>query len=59
MKYAGVPADRIVVAAELADALDAAAAQAPGRLYALPTYTAMLELRQLLARRGVAEGSFV
>jgi UDP-N-acetylmuramyl tripeptide synthase len=58
LKYAGVPADRIAVEPALGAALDAAAAAAPGRLYALPTYTAMLELRELLARRGVAEGSF-
>ncbi|MEA2179230.1 MAG: hypothetical protein QOG77_2527, partial [Solirubrobacteraceae bacterium] len=29
------------------------------RLVVLPTYTAMLELRALLARRGVTRGSFV
>jgi UDP-N-acetylmuramyl tripeptide synthase len=57
MKYAGLPPDRIAVVPELDDALDAAAAGS-GRLYALPTYTAMLELRDLLTRRGVTEGSF-
>jgi len=57
MKYAGVPGERIVVVPELDAALDAAAAGS-GRLYALPTYTAMLELRDLLTRRGVTEGSF-
>jgi len=58
MKYAGIPVERIAVEPALDDALDAAAAAAGGRLYALPTYTAMLELREMLARRGVAEGSF-
>jgi UDP-N-acetylmuramyl tripeptide synthase len=58
MKYAGVPEDRIAVVPALERALDEAVAAAGGRLYALPTYTAMLELRELLARRGVAEGSF-
>jgi UDP-N-acetylmuramyl tripeptide synthase len=58
LKYAGVPADRIVVDADLEAALDAAARHADRRLYALPTYTAMLELRDVLAGRGVAEGSF-
>ena len=29
--------------------------EADGPLYALPTYTALLELRDLLARRGQAE----
>jgi hypothetical protein len=32
--------------------LDAALADGSGPLYALPTYTALLELRDLLARRG-------
>ena len=58
LKYAGVPADRIVVRPALAAALDDAAAAAGERLYALPTYTAMLELREVLERRGVAQGSF-
>jgi UDP-N-acetylmuramyl tripeptide synthase len=57
-KYAGVPDDRIHVEPSLERAVDGAVAGATGRLYALPTYTAMLELRGLLARRGVAEGSF-
>jgi len=59
LKYAGVPEDRIAVQPSLESALDQAVDAAQGRLYALPTYTAMLELRELLARRGVAEGSFV
>ena len=36
----------------------AAAGDAARPLYALPTYTALLELRELLARRGVARESF-
>ena len=35
--------------------LDAAVAAAPRRLFALPTYTALLELRTLLADRGLAK----
>ena len=58
LKYAGVSDDRIVVEPGLERALDAAVAGAEERLYALPTYTAMLELRELLAGRGVASGSF-
>jgi UDP-N-acetylmuramyl tripeptide synthase len=58
LKYAGVPADRIAVERSLEEGLDRASAGAAGRLYALPTYTAMLELRELLTRRGVAAGSF-
>ncbi|WP_320670932.1 MurT ligase domain-containing protein [Patulibacter defluvii] len=60
-KYAGVDPQRIaVVAAGIGPALDAALAAAPGGvpLYAIPTYTAMLELREELVRRGAAEGSF-
>jgi UDP-N-acetylmuramyl tripeptide synthase len=57
-KYAGVPGDRIDVVPELGRALDAAADAAGERLYALPTYTAMLELRELLARRGITQGAF-
>ena len=58
LKYAGVPTERIVVQPELERALDEAAAAGEGRLVALPTYTAMLELRALLTRRGVTRGSF-
>jgi len=59
LKYAGVPPDRIAVQPALDRALDEAAASGEGRLVALPTYTAMLELRALLTRRGVTRGSFV
>jgi UDP-N-acetylmuramyl tripeptide synthase len=53
-KYAGVPDQRIVVIDGLAGALDeAVAATEQGRLFALPTYTALLELRQELASRGL------
>jgi UDP-N-acetylmuramyl tripeptide synthase len=55
LKYAGWPVERIVVAPGIAGSLDAALEAAPGRLFALPTYTALLELRKLLADRGLAE----
>ncbi len=59
LKYAGVPADRIEVVEEgLAEGLDRALAGGEGRLFALPTYTAMLALREELTRRGVTTGSF-
>ena len=55
LKYAGVPADRLHVVPGVAAALDAALADAPsGRVYALPTYTALLELRGELSERGHA-----
>jgi UDP-N-acetylmuramyl tripeptide synthase len=54
LKYAGIDAE-LAVDRELERSLDAAVAGAAGeRLYALPTYTALLELRDLLARRGLA-----
>jgi UDP-N-acetylmuramyl tripeptide synthase len=58
LKYAGVPADRLVVEPDLPRALDAAVAGGDGALYAIPTYTAMLELREELVRRGVASSSW-
>lgn len=54
LKYAGVDPRRIVVVPELAAALDEARADGDGTLFALPTYTALLALRELLARRGLA-----
>jgi lipid II isoglutaminyl synthase (glutamine-hydrolysing) len=60
LKYAGVPTERIRVEPKLAAALDLALddRDGGGRLYALPTYTAMLELRALLVRRGAAASSW-
>jgi UDP-N-acetylmuramyl tripeptide synthase len=55
MKYAGWPEDRIAVEPDIAISLDAAVASSPGRIFALPTYTALLELRKLLADRGLAK----
>ena len=55
LKYAGWPEDRIEVEPEIERSLDQAVEAAPGRLFALPTYTALLELRKLLSSRGLAE----
>ncbi len=57
MRYAGVPADGMTVIPDPDAALDHAVATVPagGTLYVLPTYTAMLGLRDTLVRRGVAE----
>ncbi|HZU39828.1 MAG TPA: MurT ligase domain-containing protein [Solirubrobacteraceae bacterium] len=56
LKYAGVPGERLEVVGDLAAALDralAGAGRAGGeRLFVLPTYTALLELREELAQRG-------
>jgi UDP-N-acetylmuramyl tripeptide synthase len=52
-KYAGVPATRLTVIPQLAAALDTALTTATDRrLFVLPTYTALLELREELAARG-------
>jgi UDP-N-acetylmuramyl tripeptide synthase len=58
LKYAGVPADRLhPLANDLAQGLDAFidALPAGGTGYVLPTYTAMLGLRQVLAERGAVK----
>jgi UDP-N-acetylmuramyl tripeptide synthase len=71
LKYAGWPEERIAVEPGIESSLDRAVAgvasvEAPlgaqkaetassGRLFALPTYTALLELRKLLADRGLAK----
>ena len=54
LKYAGWPEESIEVMEPIAGSLDAALAAAPERLFALPTYTALLELRTLLTNRGLA-----
>jgi UDP-N-acetylmuramyl tripeptide synthase len=61
LKYAGVEQSRIHVQPDLQRALSEAAAdradlRAP--LYALPTYTAMLALRELLVARGEASSAW-
>jgi UDP-N-acetylmuramyl tripeptide synthase len=71
LKYAGVEPQRIRVEPDLARALGAALADrggsseggapsagTPAALYALPTYTAMLALRELLVERGEASSSW-
>jgi UDP-N-acetylmuramyl tripeptide synthase len=55
LKYAGWPANAIEVEGEIEASLDRALAASPGPLFALPTYTALLELRKLLSDRGLAE----
>jgi UDP-N-acetylmuramyl tripeptide synthase len=52
--YAGFPADAVEIVPELAAALDRGLELTPegGELTVLPTYTAMLELRRIVAARG-------
>jgi UDP-N-acetylmuramyl tripeptide synthase len=55
LKYAGLAPERLEVIGPLEQALDRSLANGSGGpLYALPTYTALLELRDLLAARGHA-----
>jgi lipid II isoglutaminyl synthase (glutamine-hydrolysing) len=54
LKYAGWPQAAIEVEPEIEASLDRAVAGARGRVLALPTYTALLELRRLLSSRGLA-----
>jgi UDP-N-acetylmuramyl tripeptide synthase len=58
LKYAGMPSDRLLVEPHLDAALDRALGDGDGAVYALPTYTAMLALRDALVERGAATGSF-
>ena len=53
LKYAGWPEEKIAVEEEIDASLDAAVAAAPGRLFALPTYTALMDLHRLLSGRGL------
>jgi UDP-N-acetylmuramyl tripeptide synthase len=55
LKYAGLPPETITVTEAIDRSLDRAVARADGSLFALPTYTALLELRGLLAKRGLAK----
>jgi hypothetical protein len=54
LKYAGLDPASITVETSIERSLDTAVATADGPLFALPTYTALIELRQLLAARGLA-----
>ena len=57
LKYAGADPAKLTVVEDLELALDQALAMSspPTPLYVLPTYTALLGLRELLARRGEAQ----
>ena len=58
LKYAGVGISQIVVEERLPQALTLAIGASSDRLVILPTYTAMLEVRELLVARSVVRGSF-
>jgi hypothetical protein len=56
LKYAGIDPASIAIESDLGRSLDMAVADRADAtpLYALPTYTALLDLRELLAERGLA-----
>ena len=54
LKYAGWPTERIEVAEGIETSIELALDGAGERLFALPTYTALIELRTMLSRRGLA-----
>ena len=61
LKYAGVASANVAVQPDLAAALPAAArdgAESGAALFAIPTYTAMLQLRELLVARGEADSAW-
>jgi len=55
LKYAGWPEAAIAVEPGIESSLDAALANAPDRVFALPTYTALLELHRVLSLRGLTK----
>ncbi len=55
LKYAGWPLEGIEVTGGIGPSLDSALSGAEPDLFALPTYTALIELRTLLTQSGHAE----
>jgi len=55
LKYAGWPSSRLTVDEDLERSLLAAVKRSDGILYALPTYTALLEVRGKIAEKGHAD----
>ena len=55
LKYAGWPPQSIAVEPQIEASLDQAIGEAGGHLFALPTYTSLLELHKVLSGRGLTE----
>ena len=55
LKYAGLDPSRFTVHEDIPGSLDRAVSETPDRLFALPTYTALLQLRTLLSERGLVK----
>lgn len=55
LKYAGWPEDRLTVVRDVERSLEVVLEGRPKKVFALPTYTALLELRELLAENRSAD----
>ncbi|KKS65350.1 hypothetical protein A3A14_02720 [Candidatus Daviesbacteria bacterium RIFCSPLOWO2_01_FULL_43_38] len=55
LKYAGLEPEQIIIQRDLKKALKQAREGLGGRLFILPTYTALLRLQKILAREGTKE----
>ena len=55
LKYAGIDESALEVEPSIERSLDRAVAGSNGAVFALPTYTALIELRTLLSERGLAK----
>jgi len=55
LKYAGFNPEELVIENNLKKALEEAQNGLLGRLFILPTYTALLSLQKILAQKGIKE----
>lgn len=55
LKYAGWPRESIGVEPQIEASLDRAVSEGSGQLFALPTYTSLLELHKVLSARGLTK----
>jgi UDP-N-acetylmuramyl tripeptide synthase len=55
LKYAGWPEGRLTVVRDIARSLEVVMEDGPSKVFALPTYTALLELRELLTESDSAD----
>ena len=53
LKYAGVDEDRISVSQSMEESFESALKQTEGKLFILPTYTALMELQKILVKKGI------
>ncbi len=53
LKYAGIESEQLKIEADIKHALKEAREETKGRLFVLPTYTAMLKLQEILTKEGL------